>query len=69
MINIEDAKDAEKLATYLSSRFSEATSADETQKAPILAAYLSRNSKKGSINKDDISDPNKLCNFINRVTR
>jgi len=69
MISLEDAKDAIKLANYLTNRLKEPIDEKEVQSAVTLSGYLNRNSKKGSINKEDVADVNKLCNFINRITR
>jgi len=69
MIPLEDAKDAIKLANYLTNRLKEPIDEKEVQSAVTLSGYLNRNSKKGSINKEDVADVNKLCNFINRITR
>ena len=69
MISLEDAKDAIKHANYLTNRLKEPIDEKEVQSAVTLSGYLNRNSKKGSINKEDVADVNKLCNFINRITR
>lgn len=69
MISLEDAKDAMRLAVYLTNRLKEPIDETEVQSASALSAYLNRNSKKGTINQEDVADVNKLCNFINRITR
>lgn len=67
-INIEDVKDAVRLSEYLRRNFKDGITPEECTKPKVLAAYVSKNSKKGLINEDDIKDPNKLCTFLNRIT-
>ena len=69
MINIEDAKYAERLSNYLTNRLGEAIDISEVQNPDDLSGYLNRNSPRGSINREDVRDLNKLCTFINRITR
>ena len=68
-INLEDAKDAERLANYLRTKFKDGITPEEVTNPKILATYISKNSKRGLINEEDIKDINKLCTFINRITR
>lgn len=68
MINLDDIKDAERFAKYLTNRLKEPIDINEVQNSVILSGYLNRNSPRGSINTEDVKDLNKLANFVNRIT-
>lgn len=67
-INLSDLKNPDKFSEYLRRNFKDGISSEDVQDEEILLTYIAKNSKKGVINKSDISDPVKLCNFINRIT-